>query len=257
MIICLLRMAPPDVKLNTPWGLGHPGALKALRPLKNRLGRAYGTRARRAAPSRAQEPGVPGAGPGERVAVERRRRHHAPAAAAPHPRHRQRALLPPKRGSAREASVGGRVGGAPRHACAGPPRATTTAPGPRRLLGRRCTFSRAQVDFLTKFSPTAIWNRILVRPVWGGASAPTCLFVSPKASQVMRCTGCVRCGRPQEGRLTVFMGVPTMYNLLLAAYDNMKPEQQVRDGKAAGSSVRARPAGVRGLRASTPPFVAG
>lgn len=33
--------------------------------------------------------------------------------------------------------------------------------------------------------------------------------------------------RMQEGRVSVFMGVPTMYSLLLKAFDSWGPEEQV------------------------------
>ncbi len=40
---------------------------------------------------------------------------------------------------------------------------------------------------------------------------------------------------PQAGRLSVFMGVPTMYSYLLSHYDAMGPEQQQLAKRAAAS----------------------
>jgi len=57
----------------------------------------------------------------------------------------------------------------------------------------------AQVEFTPKFSPSAVWRRIM------------------------------------DGSLSVFMGVPTMYSYLLSHYDNMAPEQQEAARKAAAS----------------------
>ena len=39
----------------------------------------------------------------------------------------------------------------------------------------------------------------------------------------------------QDGNLTVFMGVPTMYSLLLGHYDTMPPEQQASARRAAAA----------------------
>lgn len=43
----------------------------------------------------------------------------------------------------------------------------------------------------------------------------------------------------QAGHMTVFMGVPTMYALLLAAYDSMSPEQQVSNFTLRGISLNS------------------
>lgn len=40
---------------------------------------------------------------------------------------------------------------------------------------------------------------------------------------------------PQDSNLTVFMGVPTMYSLLLSHYDSMPPEQQASARRAAAA----------------------
>jgi len=53
------------------------------------------------------------------------------------------------------------------------------------------------IDFMPKFSPSAVWARLM------------------------------------EGRTSVFMGVPTMYALLLSAYDAMAPDQQAAARRAA------------------------
>ena len=82
----------------------------------------------------------------------------------------------------------------------------------------------ATVEFLSSFSPSVVWERLMVR-AW------ICFFAA-LISRNLLTHACV-----QREEVTVFMGVPTMYTYLLSYYDSMPAAQQAA-ARAAAARLR-------------------
>ena len=140
------------------------------------------------------------------------------------------------------------------HCCAAaaPPPRRTTAPPHRPWVAGAC------VEVLPKFSPSEVWSRLQVcggevRAGLGraGQQGAGCSCSQPCPSLTTHPrrpphppSALPGLQRPND-RVSVFMGVPTMYSYLLSRYDDMAPAQQ-QAAAAAARQVRERGGG-RGL----------
>ena len=108
----------------------------------------------------------------------------------------------------------------------------------------------AAVEFLPKFSPTAVWECLQVRVMRNDLyiiyapwlvfpetrrSRPPAIFktVANRIRKVSQIQTILVLGQREEQAINVFMGVPTMYSHLLSVHENMEPAQQSAAQRAA------------------------
>ncbi len=113
-------------------------------------------------------------------------------------------------------------------------------------------YAGAQVDFQPKFSAGQVWQEVMVRAPLSFSLSPSPLSHRERVCRLPSLSSSLRkhtharththththAKNKQDGKLSVFMGVPTMYSYLLSHYDgNMSPEEQAR-ARAAASALR-------------------